>query len=158
MSINKIFYVCGLVAFLVSGCSTQKTNEWFVSHNGNMPTEERINQIKVGDSQESVRRILGSPSVVVSFDKNTWLYMSSDIKKVAFFAPTEVDRDVLAIRFNDEGKITEIERLVKADGKEVKIVSDTTPSYGQKMGFFRKYFGGVGQYNPFGNVGNPNTF
>lgn len=148
---------CSFIILLVSGCSTQKSNEWFVNHNGNMPTGERINHIKVGDSKENVRQVLGSPSVVVSFDKNTWLYMSSDIKKVAFFEPEEVDRDVLAIRFDDGGKITEIDRLTKADGQEVKIVSEITPSYGERLGFFRKYFGGVGQYNPFGGMGGSGT-
>lgn len=153
MSINKMLCTCSFIILLVSGCSTQKTNEWFVSHNGNMPTGERVSQIKVGDSRDDVRQVLGSPSVVVAFDKNTWLYMSSDIKKVAFFAPEEVDRDVLAIRFSDNGRITEIDHLTLADGEKVKIVSDTTPSYGQKQGFFRRYFGGVGQYNPFGGMG-----
>ena len=88
---------CSLVLLLASGCSTEKANEWFVTHNGNMPTNERISRIEVGDSKEEVRQILGSPSSVVSFDKNTWIYMSSDVRRIAFFAPEEIDRDVLTV-------------------------------------------------------------
>lgn len=43
---------CSLVLLLASGCSTEKANEWFVTHNGNMPTNERISRIEVGDSKE----------------------------------------------------------------------------------------------------------
>lgn len=154
MSINKLICSAAFALVLTGGCTTEKTNEWFVTHNGNMPTAERISQIKVGDSQNEVRQVLGAPSTVVSFDKNTWIYMSSDIKRVAFFAPEEVDRDVLTIKFNDDNQVIEISRLDKEKGHAVDVSSDSTETYGQEPGFFRKYFGGVGQYNPFGGRNN----
>lgn len=153
MSINKIICACSL-ALLLSACSTEKTNEWFVTHNGNMPSNERISRVKIGDSEEEVRRILGSPSTVVSFDRNTWIYMSSDIKRVAFFAPEEINRDVLTIKFNNRGEVADITRMSKKDGRQITINEDKTESYEQDPGFFQKYFGGVGQYNPFGMKNN----
>ena len=78
-----------------SACSS----DLFITHNGNMPSNERIAQIRVGQSKSEILNILGSPSSVVSLDRNQWIYMSSDIKRVAFFAPKEVDRDVLTIQF-----------------------------------------------------------
>ena len=104
----------------------------------------------------TVQSILGAPSNVVSLDRNTWIYMSSDIKKVAFFAPKEVERDVLTIRFNNQNKVESIERLSKKNGKEVTICEDKTETVGHNPGFFRKYFGGVGQYMPFPTNNNPN--
>ena len=77
-----------------SACSS----DLFITHNGNMPSNERIAQIRVGQSKSEILNILGSPSSVVSLDRNQWIYMSSDIKRVAFFAPKEVDRDVLTIQ------------------------------------------------------------
>lgn len=156
MSINKIMSVCAILT-AVSACTTQKSNEWFVSHNGNMPSNERIEQIARGDSREKVRQVLGSPSTVVSLDRNTWIYMSSDIKRVAFLTPEEVDRDVLTIRFDDKGTVMDVERMNKDSGKEVKVSSDATEAPGEQLGFFRKYFGGVGQYNPFGGMGGNNS-
>lgn len=151
MSTPKFLYAGALACFL-SACSTAKTNEWFVSHNGNMPTEERIAEISEGDTQDKVMQVLGAPSSIISLDRNTWIYMSSDIKKVAFFAPEEVNRDVLTIRFDHTGKVDSISRLNKAHGQEVKVSSDETAAPGENPGFFRKYFGGVGQYNPFGGL------
>ena len=77
MSINKLFLTVFCLSVL-SACSASKQNEWFVSHNGNMPTEERIEQVKEGVSKDDVLQILGAPSAQVSFNQNTWIYMSSD--------------------------------------------------------------------------------
>lgn len=140
---------CSLALVLTTSCSSTKTDDWFVTHNGNMPTEERIAKVGVGASQDEVRQVLGAPSTVVSFDKNTWIYMSSDVKRVAFFAPEEINRDVLTIRFNDVNKVSEISRLGKAQGQEIAVNEDKTEALGQEQGFFSKFFGGVGQYNPF---------
>ena len=136
MSINKVVLLSAFLMTFSSACSS----DLFITHNGNMPSNERI----------------GSPSSVVSLDRNQWIYMSSDIKRVAFFAPKEVDRDVLTIQFNDQGKVSEIERLTKKDGKEIKVSTNKTETLGHNPGFFRKYFGGVGQYMPFPTNTDPN--
>ncbi len=154
MSINKIVSVFLCAATLCS-CSSAKQEEWFVTHTGNMPTPERIEKIQQGISQEEVLQTLGMPSAVMPFDKNTWIYMASDIKRVAFFAPEETDRNILKITFNDQGTVTAVEKLTKADGKEISPSKDKTEVKGQNPGFFRKYFGGVGQYNPFAGQQNP---
>ena len=157
MSTVKMLFSALLLVF-TTACSTVKTDEWFVSHNGNMPTEERISQISKGDSQDKVLDILGAPSSIISLDKNTWIYMSSDIKRVAFFAPKEVNRDVLTIRFDSNGKVSEISRHDNQKGEEVAFHSDETEAPGQEPGFFRKYFGGVGQYNPLGGIGGDSSY
>lgn len=106
MSINKVL-LSGLLACSLSACS----RDLFISHNGNMPTNERIEQVKVGQSKNQVKSILGSPSSVVSLDKNTWIYMSSDIERIAFLAPKEVSRDVLTIKFDEENNVIDIDRM-----------------------------------------------
>ena len=152
MSINKVVLLSAFLMSFSSACSS----DLFITHNGNMPSNERIAQIRVGQSKSEILNILGSPSSVVSLDRNQWIYMSSDIKRVAFFAPKEVDRDVLTIQFNDQGKVSEIERLTKKDGKEIKVSTNKTETLGHNPGFFRKYFGGVGQYMPFPTNTDPN--
>ena len=57
MSTVKMLFFALLLVF-TTACSTVKTDEWFVSHNGNMPTEERISQISKGYSQDKVLDIL----------------------------------------------------------------------------------------------------
>ena len=77
--------------------------------------------------------------------------MASTVKKVAFFRPEEIDRKVLAISF-DNNNISKIEQLTLADGNNLKVDTDITQSVEQEQGFFRKYFGGVGSYMPFGGT------
>ncbi|MBP3345511.1 MAG: outer membrane protein assembly factor BamE [Alphaproteobacteria bacterium] len=144
MSTNKILFSM-LTAAMLCSCSS----DVFVSHNGNMPTNDRISQLKTGQSKEEVLSLLGAPSSVVSLDKNTWIYMSSEVKQVAFFKPTEISRDVLTVKFDKYDQVADIDRLDKKEGTEVAVSSDATLTPGQEPGFFEKYFGGVGQYMPF---------
>lgn len=144
MSINKVL-LSGLLICSLSACS----RDLFITHNGNMPSNERIEQVKLGQSKYEVKSILGSPSTVVSFDKNTWIYMSSDIERIAFLAPKEVSRDVLTIKFNEQNEVIDIDRMSEKDGKQVAINEDKTETLGQRQGFFKRFFGGVGSYMPF---------
>lgn len=153
MSTNKIFSVIALAGIL-SSCSAAQQNEWFVTHTGNMPSKERTARIEVGSSKDDVIATLGLPSSVNVFDQNSWIYMSSDVKKLAFFAPEEIDRSVLRITFNSADEVNKIETLSLDDGENLAPQKDTTDVKGQRPGFFKKYFGGVGQYTPFSGKGN----
>ncbi len=145
MSINKFSLVLGAALFLTTACSS----DTFISHNGNMPSDERISAVRPGATQNEVLSLLGAPSSVVSLDKNTWIYMSYDVKKVAFFKPEEVNRDVLKITFNDQGKVISVNRLDKENGEEVVICEDKTETLAQEPGLLQKTFGTLGTYSPF---------
>ena len=153
MSTNKFFSAIAFIGIL-NACSAAQQNEWFVSHTGNMPTKERVGRIEVGSSKNDVIGILGMPSSVNVLDENSWVYMSTDVKKVAFMQPKEQDREILRITFNEADEVKSIETLSLDDGKNIAPEKDKTEVKGQRPGFFRKYFGGVGQYNPFGGKGN----
>jgi len=147
MSINKRIFLNLLIIFALNACSS----DVFISHCGNMPSEERISQIQKGQTKDEVADILGTPSSIITLDQNTWIYMSSEIKKVAFFKPQETNRDILKIRFNEYNQVSEIERLNKDHGQEIEINANETVTVGNQPGFFEKYFGGVGQFMPLGS-------
>ena len=52
--------------------------------------------------------------------------------------------------------MVEVTRLTKDDGKNISPSQERTEVKGQDPGFFRKYFGGVGQFNPFAGQANSN--
>ncbi len=144
MSIRKIFFI-GL-CLILSACSS----DLFLVHNGNMPTKERIAQIQTGQSKEEVAYILGSPSLVTGLNDNNWIYMSSTTKKIAFLDGKEIERDILALTFKDDS-LEKIEKFDLSDANDIAIDQDETKQTEENVGFFRKYFGGVGQYQMFGN-------
>ena len=145
MSIRKMLFIS--ILLLTSACS----NDLFLVHNGNMPAQERVDEIRLGQSKQDVMNILGAPSLTTGLSDDHWIYMASTTKKVAFFRPEELERKVLAISF-DNDQISKIEKLSLADGNKLPIDMDITQTTEQEQGFFRKYFGGVGTYMPFGGA------
>ena len=143
MSIRKMFFI-GLCLVLGS-CSS----DLFLVHSGNMPSQERVDQIKTGQSKEEVSYILGSPSLVTGLNDNNWIYMSSTTKKIAFFDGKELERDILALTFKDD-TLQKIEKFDLSDANDIAIDKDETKQVEDKEGFFRKYFGGATQYQMFG--------
>jgi len=144
MSIRNIVFSTLAGVMLVSGCST----DYFNQTEGNMPSSRDIAAVHRGMKQDEVRKIMGSPSVISSLDHKSWIYMNSTMKRLAFFKPEEIERNVVAVEFDLDGKVERIVQLTKANGKEIVIASDTTPVEGTEEGFMQKYFGGVGQYLP----------
>lgn len=143
MSIRNLCLLGLIVAF-----NTACSGSTFLVHNGNMPSPDKVSQVNIGQTRQEVAEILGSPSSISSFDGNTWVYMSSTLKKVAFFEPKELDRKVLSINFDDNGKVANISKYDKKDGKQIEISQQETQTKGHDIGFFKKYFGGVGAYIP----------
>ena len=143
MSIRKIFFI--YTALICTACSS----DIFLEHNGNMPEESKVEKIAVGQSKDTVRDILGNPSSVTGLSDDHWIYMSSTQRKIAFLRPDELDRNILALSF-ENGKVSKIEKFDLADGNNISIDGDETKTADSNVGFFRKYFGGVGQYLPFG--------
>jgi len=132
------FSLAGLL--FLSACST----DYFNQTEGNMPSKDDILAIKRGMKQEDVRKIMGSPSAVSSLDHKTWIYMNSTMKRMAFFEPEELERNIVAIEFNLDGQVERVVQLDKSNGREIVISSDETPVMGTEESFMEKYFGGVG--------------
>ncbi len=140
MSTHNMFFSMLAGVLLLSACS----NEYFVQTEGNMPSKDDIMAIKRGMGQSEVRKLMGSPSVVSSLDHRTWIYMNSTMERMAFFEPKELDRNVVAIEFDHDGKVQKVVQLTQENGKTITVSSDETPVMGNEQTFMEKYFGGVG--------------
>jgi outer membrane protein assembly factor BamE (lipoprotein component of BamABCDE complex) len=66
------------------------------------------------------------------------------MKRMAFFEPKELERNIVAIEFNHDGNVVKLIELTKENGNNVKISKDETPVMGTEQSFMEKYFGGVG--------------
>ncbi len=152
MSTKNTFYCMLALSFGLCSCSS----DIFITHNGNMPSNDKIVLLQKGQNKAMVRQILGAPSSVNPLDNNTWIYMSSDVKRVAFFKPVELDRDVLTVKFDENDIVTSISRYSKEHGKEVAISEDATEFQKSDQGFFQEYFGGVGAYMPIQGTNKTN--
>lgn len=140
MSTHNIIFSTLTSVLLLSACSTDIFNQT----EGNIPSKSDILEIKQGMSQDDVRNLLGSPSAISSLDHRTWIYMNSTMKRMAFYEPKELERNIVAIEFNPEGKVVKLIELTKENGKDIVVSKDETPVMGTEQTFMEKYFGGVG--------------
>ncbi len=140
MSTHNMLFSTLAGILLLGACST----DYFDQTEGNMPSKEDILAIKQGMTQSDVRKIMGSPSAVSSLDHKTWIYMNSTMKRMAFFEPEELERNIVAIEFNLDGKVERVVQIDKDSGREIVLCTDETPVMGTDETFMEKYFGGVG--------------
>ena len=122
---------------------------------GYVPDEETLATVQQGvDSKDAVVSKLGSPSSVAAFDDDTWIYISKQTENFAFFEPTVIGQDVVAINFDPEGRVEEVRRYTLEDGRLIDPVTRETPTQGRELGILEQLFGNIGRFTA-GNDGAP---
>jgi outer membrane protein assembly factor BamE (lipoprotein component of BamABCDE complex) len=112
---------------------------------GYVPDEERLAQVQVGtDTRQTVQQKLGTPSSTATFGDPTWYYISIEQERYAFFTPDVTRREILAVQFNESGKVAEIRNYGIEDGQVVALVDRETPSRGKELSFLQQIFGNIG--------------
>jgi len=129
-----LYVVLGLVA-----CTSVYRNHGYV------PAEDELSALAVGvDTRETVAAAVGRPTSVGVLDDGGWYYVKSRFRDFAYRAPEEVEREVLAISFDDAGVVENIERFGLQDGKGVVLSRRVTDSNIKGIGFLRQLLGNVG--------------
>lgn len=138
--------VLAVVAGLLAACTPDTHVE------GYHLDRERIDRIQPGiTTQQQVGDILGSPSSVATFRENadTWYYISKQIESITELDAEVVGQQVVAVDFDEVGRVEKIREYGLKDAKDIRVASRTTPTQGEKLGFFEQLFGngllGVGQ-------------
>ncbi len=146
-------------ASLVTGCILG------INERGYLPDPAGEASIKTGtDTKTTVQDRLGDPSTTATFGDDTWYYISSTERQVAFFDPTVTRRKILAIHFDKDGKVAQLEHFGLKDGHVVAFETRTTPAKGREITFLQQLFnatpgvplggaGGSSQQNPGGGNG-----
>ncbi|MFT7571775.1 MAG: outer membrane protein assembly factor BamE (lipoprotein component of BamABCDE complex) [Paracoccaceae bacterium] len=131
-----------VVAGLLAGCSPT------LNSHGNIPNAELIQSIRIGSSnREQISAMLGNPSTVATFDKESWYYVGMRTSQIAFLEPEILERRVLVIRFDKQGIVQQVERLDKQDGRNVQIVDRKTPTRGKELTILEQLLGNVGKFS-----------
>lgn len=129
---GRILFAAAAIALAAGACTPM------VDLRGNKVEPDDLRTIQVGlTSKQEVARKLGSPSNVSPFDKKAWYYISKREEHFAFFRPDVTEQQVVEIRFDDEGTVTEIKQYSLRDARNVELVSRTTKSRGGEPSFLR---------------------
>lgn len=105
------------------------------------------------DNRQSVEATLGTPTARATFDDQTWYYISTTVRIRPVFWPDAKEHRVLAIAFNDNGVVNDVNNFGLGDMRTISPVDDKTPTRGRKLNFFQQIFGGVGRFAGSAPVG-----
>lgn len=129
-----------LLAALIAGCSPIYRNHGYV------PTEAELDQIVVGvDTRESVAETVGRPAASGLLNDTGWFYVQSRWQQLGARAPREIDRQVVAITFDDRGVVQNVGRYGLEDGNVVILSRRVTESNIRGVSFIGQLLGNVGR-------------
>lgn len=114
---------------------------------GNLLLEEQLDTLKVGiDSPSTVLHKLGSPTAKAPFDDNKWYYIGQKTEKHGILDEDIVDEKIIAITFNEEGKVSSVE---ETDNNRIDtpFVRRKTPTSGNEMTALQQFMGNLGRFN-----------
>jgi outer membrane protein assembly factor BamE (lipoprotein component of BamABCDE complex) len=115
---------------------------------GNLPDPDDVLAVQPGiTTRDQVAQLLGSPSAVATFDDKTWYYMSKRTETTAFFDPDVLDQEVLIVKFDDTGVVSDMQLYGDENAREIQPVERTTPNLGQELTVLQQIVGNLGKFN-----------
>lgn len=129
--------ILALVA--VSACTAIYRNH------GYAPVDADLEKVVVGQSTRAdVQRAVGRPSSIGVLADSGWYYVGSRFRHYAWRAPEEIERQVVAISFDKNGKVENVERFGLEDGEVVVLSRRVTDSNIKGLSFLRQLLGNIG--------------
>lgn len=129
------------LAGALAACAPQFQNHGYV------PTESDLALLTVGvDTLETVSNTVGRPSAQTLLDDSVWYYVQSRFRTVGPLEPKEVDREVVALSFDDAGVLTNIERFGLENGRVVTLSRRVTGSGVARPSLIAELFKNFGRF------------
>lgn len=149
MKLNSLCILLTAAGITLGGCAAE------INARGNLPPDDKVAQVTPGLNREQVMQILGSPSTLATFTDQAWYYIGQRTEDYAFYRPKVIERQVLVVRFDEDGLVSEVRHLNKDDGKPVEMVDRTTPTVGRELSLMQQIFGNLGKGPPIPTTSNP---
>ncbi|CUH77254.1 outer membrane protein assembly factor BamE [Tropicibacter naphthalenivorans] len=122
---------------------------------GYMPPEDELSMIVPGvDTRASVEDLIGVPNAAGVLNDSGYYYIETDVRQFAWQAPEIVDRQILAITFDQAGVVENLTTYGLEDGQVVPLTRRVTRTSDGDIGFIKKLFGNIGGLNAADLLGN----
>jgi len=133
-----------LAAGLTLGaCSPQYSNHGYI------PPQEDLEKITVGqDTRDTVAETVGVPASAGLLTNSGYYYVRSRRQAMWFMAPRETEREVVAVSFDSNGVVQNVERFGLERGNVVTLDRRVTSSPISDKSFMRQLLGNLGRLNP----------
>jgi outer membrane protein assembly factor BamE (lipoprotein component of BamABCDE complex) len=142
----------GAVLLALLGATACSPVEPIVDYRGYLPRPEEIRRIQIGMSKTEIEALLGSPSTTATMENlgESYYYISSVVETHAFLAPRVVDREILAVRFDQDQRVSGLAHYGLEDGKIIDFITRETPTRGKELSLLRQMFDNIGRFEPGG--------
>jgi outer membrane protein assembly factor BamE (lipoprotein component of BamABCDE complex) len=131
-----------LGAVVLAGC------EPVYDTRGNLPDPDAVLQVQPGvDDRRQVAQLLGSPSTVAVFSDKTWYYISKKTKRISFLDPEVLDQEVLAIKFDDQGLVSDMKLYGLENARPITPDPNITPTSGRELTILQQIMGNIGRFS-----------
>lgn len=133
-----------LAGAVLAGCSPT------VDRRGYLPRQGDMDKLRNGMTKAEVEALLGSPSTTatINLTGDSYYYISSVVEQRAFFEPKEVERQVVAIRFDASDKVESFAHYGLEDGRIVNFSSRETPTRGRELTILQQLISNAGNVAP----------
>ncbi|MEL6959475.1 MAG: outer membrane protein assembly factor BamE [Pseudomonadota bacterium] len=132
----------GAALSLAVGCTTLYRNH------GYAPSDDQLAEVLVGiDTRDTVADVIGPPTAGGVLNNGGFFYVQSRFRYFGPLEPREIDREVVAIRFDDEGVVSNVERFGLEDGQVVTLSRRVTQDNVRDTTFIRQLFGALGRFD-----------
>ncbi|MGX9354072.1 outer membrane protein assembly factor BamE [Roseobacteraceae bacterium S113] len=128
-----------LAALLVAGCTER------IRNHGYLPTEDELSFVVVGvDTRDTVADAIGPPTTAGILSGGNYYYVGDEVRHYAWRKPEVIDRQIVAVTFDEAGVVENIVRYGLEDGRVVPLVKRVTKGSDGDISFLRKLFGNIG--------------
>lgn len=128
------------LAVVVAACAP------VIRNHGYVPAEDELSLVEVGvDTRETVGQKIGRPSTSGLLNDEGWYYVQSQYRHIGPREPKEIERQVLAVTFNEAGVVENIARFGLEDGKVVEISRRVTETNIKGITLIQQLLGSFGR-------------
>lgn len=129
-----------VLAAVLAACSATFTNHGFV------PQDGELEEVLIGvDTRGTVEETIGRPSAAGVLRDEAWIYSAYRVRNYTYQAPEVVEREVVAISFDGDGVVSNVERFGLDDGQLLELSRRVTDSSVRDLGFFRQLMRNLGR-------------
>lgn len=145
MSMTRRWLIAATVAMpliAAAGCTRMYRNHGYV------PSDDELAAVVVGQTnQAQLEELLGRPGSQGVLTGSDWYYVGSRWEHYGVAPPREVDRQVVAISFDQAGTVTNVRRFGLDQGRVVVLSQRVTDAGVSGASVLRRIFANVGNFN-----------
>jgi len=144
LKLQKTFFIAIFISLAISSCISrvEKHGYMFDLSDHQLLTEGIFTKNKV-------LQLMGSPTLISDLDgREVWIYYAEDVRKLLFFKPDIINREIIMLSFNKNETLTKLENYSLENEKNLRFAENYTKVHSNKNGVFKSIFGNVGSVKP----------